>query len=72
MSSVEGDFKSIVNNMVVNTAGIAVWQKLVQPLVPEPKNEYITILIAASVVTGIEEAKALLTRMGFNLNLMQT
>ena len=72
MSSVEGDLKSVVNNMVLNTVGIAVWQKLVQPLVPEPKNEYITILMAAGVVTGIEEAKALLTRMGFNLNLMQT
>ena len=72
MSSVEGDLKSVVNNMVCNTVGIAVWQKLVQPLVPDPKNEYITILMAAGVVTGIEEAKALLTRMGFNLNLMQT
>ena len=56
MSSVEGDFKSIVNNMVVNTVGIAVWQKLIQPLVPETKNEYVTMLLAAGVVTSIEEA----------------
>ena len=72
MSSVEGDLKSMVNNMLVNTAGIVVWQKLVMPLVPETQNEYVKILIASGVVTSIEECKALLTRMGFNLNIMQT
>ncbi len=58
--------------MACNLVGIGVWQKLIQPIVPEAKNEYVTMLMAAGVVTGIEEAKALLTRMGFNLNLMQT
>ena len=58
--------------MVVNSVGIAAWQKLVQPLVPETKNQYLTMLLAAGVVTSIEEAKALLTRMGFNLNSMST
>ena len=72
MSSVEGDLKSIANNMLVNTVGIAVWQTLLMPLVPESQNEYVKILLAAGVVTSIEEAKALLTRMGFNLNIMQT
>ena len=71
MSSVEGDLKSIANNMLVNTAGIAVWQKLVMLLVPETQNEYVKMLMAVGVVTSIEEIKALLTRMGFNLNIMQ-
>ena len=62
----------MVNNMLVNTAGIVIWQKLVMPLVPETQNEYVKMLMAAGVVTSIEEAKALLTRMGFNLNIMQT
>ena len=71
MSSVEGDLKSMVNNMLVNTAGIVIWQKLVMPLVPETQNEYVKMLMAAGVVTSIEEAKALLTCMCFNLNIMQ-
>ena len=72
MSSVEGDLKSFANNMLVNTAGMLTWQKLVQPLLPPAQNEYVNLLIAAGVITSIEEIKALLTRMGFNLNIMKT
>ena len=71
MSSVEGDLKSFANNLLVNTVGIAVWQKLLMPLVLESQNEYIKILLAAGVVTSIEQVKAMLTHMGFNLNIMQ-
>ena len=71
MSSVEGDLKSFANNMLVNTAGMIAWQKVVQPLLPPTQNEYANLLIAAGVITSIEEIKALLTRMGFNLNIMQ-
>ena len=71
MSSIEGDLKSIVNNMTVNMAGMLVRQKVLQPFLPPSQNEYINMAIGAGVVTSIEEVKALLTRMGFNLNIMQ-
>ena len=52
-------------------AGMLVWQKVLQPFLPPSQNEYINMAIGAGVVTSIEEVKALLTRMGFNLNIMQ-
>ena len=57
--------------MLVNTAEMIAWQRVVQPLLPPAQNEYVNLLIATWVITSIEEVKALLTRMGFNLNIMQ-
>jgi len=71
ISNLEGDGKSIINNMATNVAAMFIWQKVISDLIPKSDSEYINLLIAAGWVTSIEEVKAILKRAGFNLDLLQ-
>ena len=71
ISNVEGDGKSIINNMITNTGAMLLWQKVISDFVPKSESEYINLLIAAGWITTVEELKAILRRAGFNLDLFQ-
>ena len=69
ISNLEGDGKSVINNMVTNTAAMLVWQKVISDLVPKSESEYVNLLIAAGWITTVEELKNILRRAVFNLDL---
>ena len=69
ISNIEGDGKSVIHNMITNTAAMLVWQKVISELVPKSENEYINLLISAGWITTVEELKNILRRAGFNLDL---
>ena len=47
ISNLEGDGKSVINNMITNTAAMLVWQKVVSDLIPKSESECVSLLIAA-------------------------
>ena len=69
MSNIEGDGKSVANNMITNFGAMLLWSRVVSELVPKSENEYINLLIAAGWITTVEELKNILRRAGFNLDL---
>ena len=69
--NMEGDGKSIVNNMITNTGVMLLWQKVISDLIPKSENEYVNLLIVAGWITTVEKLKTILRRAGFNLNLIQ-
>ena len=69
--NLEGDGKSVVNNMITNSVGIVVYNKFIKGYLPKSQSEIVNTLYAAGVVTAIEEVKAILARSGYNLNLFQ-
>ena len=69
VGQVESDGKTIVNNMIVNTAGILLYNKVIAGLLPKSQSEIVNTLYAAGIVTTIEEFKMIMARAGYSLNL---
>ena len=70
VGQVESDGKTIVNNIIVNTAGILLYNKVIAGLLPKSQSEIVNTLYAAGIVKTIEEFKSIMGRAGYNLNLL--
>ena len=69
VGNMEGDGKRMVNDMLTNTIGLFLYDKFLKEHLTSPTDsQFVSILKAAGVVTGIGEIKALLRRSGYNLN----
>ena len=69
IGQIEGDGKSVINNMVTNAAAMLLYNKVLSEFLPKTDNEFLQILMSAGVITTVEEVKAVLARAGYNLNI---
>ena len=70
VGQVKSEGKTIVNNMIVNTAGILLYNKVIAGILPKGQSEIVNTLYAAGSVTTIEEFKMIMGLAGYNLNLL--
>ena len=69
IGQIEGDGKSVINNLITNATAMLIYNKVLSEFLPKTDNEFLQILMSAGVITTVEEVKAILARAGYNLNI---